>query len=242
MKTLRALLLAPLLFAPVALHADEVAIKALLHDRIPRLKVEDVRPTPFPGLYEVYANDTLFYTDELANYLIRGALVDTRTQKNLSAERMQELEKHVYSTLPFDKAIKIVKGDGSRQIAIFEDPDCPFCRQLEGELAKVDNLTVYVFLFPIEALHPGATEKSRKIWCSPDPAQSWLKAVHSDFSPANPGSCDAPIDALAQLGQKLRITGTPTIFFPDGRRVAGAVRAERLETLFKEAPKDQPKS
>lgn len=212
--------------------ADEAAVKAKVEQKLPQLTVDKVTPTPFPGLYEIFASGTLFYADEQVNYLIQGVLIDTKTRQNLSKERLSQLTTISFEQLPLDSAIKIVKGDGKRRMAVFEDPDCPYCRQLELDLAKVDNVTIYVFLYPIEQLHRGATEKSSKIWCAEDRNKAWQEAVLKGLVPDNPGKCETPLQKLANFGRRMRITGTPTLFFGNGERVSGAIPVARIEQLL----------
>lgn len=227
-----ATLAAPAFFASAPLLADEAAIKERIEQRLPTLKVDKVTKTAYPGLYEVFSGGTLLYADEQANYLIQGALIDTKTRQNVTNERLRQLTAIAFDQLPLDLAIKIVKGNGKRRLAVFEDPDCPYCRQLEQELSKVDNVTLYIFLYPIEQLHRGATEKSRKIWCAEDRAQAWLDATLKGLVANNPGSCDTPLEKLADLGRRLRVSGTPTLIFGDGNRVSGTMPAARLEQLL----------
>lgn len=239
-----AILLMPLAL-PAPAQADEAAVRQRLGERLPNVKIDRLSPTPYPGLYEIYSSGVLLYTDEEVRYLLQGALIDAKTRQNLSNERLRELTAIDFDQLPFEHSIKIVKGDGKRRLAIFEDPDCPYCRQLENELDKVDNVTLHIFLYPIEQLHRGATEKSRKIWCADDPAKAWADAVRRGVIADNPGTCPTPIEQLAELGRRLRVTGTPTLFFGDSKRVAGAIPASQIERLLGNpeaatAPPQQP--
>lgn len=212
--------------------ADEKSVQKLLEERFPGIMLDGIQKTPFLDLYEVDMNGGLIYTDEKVSFLFQGNLFDAKTKHNLTQERMAKLSAIPFNTLPFDQAIKIVKGNGKRQLVIFEDPKCPFCKQLEGEMTKVDNVTVYVFLYPLESIHPGATELSRKIWCAPDRSKAWLDAMQSGTVPVNKADCDTPVDKLAKLGSSFRITGTPTLVFADGTRFPGALPADRLEKLL----------
>lgn len=209
--------------------ADEKSLKPLLEERLPGIKIDSIQKAPWPGMYEVFSNGRIFYSDEKAQYAFQGSLIDLKSKINISAERLQKLTAIPFSQLPFDLAVKVVKGNGQRQLAIFEDPDCPFCRQLEKEMMKVDNVTVYVFLYPLEQLHPGATEKSKKIWCSTDKAKAWLAAVQDGVMPDGKADCTNPVAQLAEFGRTHNITGTPTLFFANGDRVPGAISADMLE-------------
>lgn len=218
-----------------AAQADEAQVTPLFEQRFPGIKAERVRPAPMPGWYEVFSNGQLLYVDEGVNFLLQGSIFNAKTRQNLTAMEVNKLTALPFSALPFQQAIKIVKGNGKRAMAIFEDPDCPFCRQLERELRSVNDVTIYVFLYPIEQLHPGATLKSRQIWCAPDPAKAWLAAVLDGVNPGGKDDCANPVEALAQLAVKHRITGTPTMIFANDERVAGAVPAAKVEELLNAA-------
>ena len=140
-----------------------------------------------------------------------------------------------WDQLPLDLAIKKVKGTGARKLAVFSDADCPFCARLENDLKSIDNVTIYTFLFPIDQLHPDAARKSRQIWCAPDRQKAWDAFFESGTLPDNKGDCKDPIQATAALGQKLRVTATPTLVFADGSVIPGALPAQQLETEFANA-------
>jgi thiol:disulfide interchange protein DsbC len=133
---------------------------------------------------------------------------------------------------PLTNAIKTVKGKGERKLVLFSDVDCPYCRKFEAELAKLDNLTVYTFLYPIESLHPKAVQTSKQIWCAPDRNKAWDEYINKGSVPANDGKCDNYVDETIALGNKLNVSGTPTIFFANGVRVPGMVPAAQLDRLL----------
>ena len=228
---LRSSLLITAMLSALAM-ADEQSVKRSFEERFPGAEVSSVKKEALTGLYEVYAVGQLFYVDEKVSYAIQGNLINAQTRQSLSAERMKVLSEISFNKLPFEQAIKIVKGNGKRQMAVFEDPDCPFCKQLERELQKVNDVTIHVFLYPLEQLHPGATLKSRKIWCAPDRAKAWLAAVNDNTLPEGNGECDTPIANLAKLARTHRITGTPTLIFANNQRIAGAIPAVRIEQLL----------
>jgi thiol:disulfide interchange protein DsbC len=207
-------------------------IKQNIEARFPGITVSDVQPSPIPGLYEVLTGDErIVYADETADYVLMGPLLDTQTRKNLTEARMNARATINFHSLPFDRAVKVVKGNGSRQFAVFSDPDCPFCQQLEKSLLPVTNYTMYVFLFPIATLHPQATAKAHAIWCAKDRSQAWTDWMHDKKLPAaGTSACSGdPIEELQKFGDKIHINSTPTLFFADGQRVAGAIPTSELE-------------
>ncbi|VVE29554.1 thiol:disulfide interchange protein [Pandoraea capi] len=193
--------------------------------------VKSVARTPIPGLFEVSVGGAIMYADEKAQYVILGGnLIDTKTRQNLTEARQSELNKIDFAKLPFDRAFKYVKGNGSRKIAVFSDPNCPYCQRFEETLKNsVDNITVYTFLYPV--LGPDSDAKSKAIWCAPDRLKAWHDWMLVKKAPPTPtAKCDdKPVKDNFALGHQLNITGTPTIILSDGRRLPGAVPAEELE-------------
>jgi thiol:disulfide interchange protein DsbC len=240
-RILAKLLLLTLLVSITAC-ADESSVKQELLTKLPGLEVDSVHKSPIKGLYEVTSGGDVFYVDETADHIILGNMIETATKRNLTQERRDALLHVTFDTLPFKDAIKIVKGDGSRKLAIFEDPDCPFCRRLEAELSKVDNVTTYVFLYPLDQLHPEATSKSRRIWCAPDRAKAWLDVMSSGKLPDNKGDCETPIARIAELAGKLNIHGTPALVFENGRLVPGAIPQAKIEELLQASKSEAGKA
>ena len=209
-------------------YAQENLIRENLAKRIPQMsRIDEVQPTQMPGLFEVRIGTDVFYTDDKGNFLIQGELIDTRARRNITEDRIQQLTAINFNDLPFNGAFTMVKGNGERKLAVFEDPNCGYCKRFERELQKIDNVTIYVFLYPI--LSQDSAEKSRNIWCSPDRAAAWLDYMLQD-KPAPAAAC--PTDDLRrnlEFGQKHKITGTPTILFGNGHRVSGAMKVQQLE-------------
>ncbi len=209
--------------------APEAAIKKAIEPRLGEdVKIDSVTKTPYAGLYELRIGGDILYTDAKGEYLFVGRVIDTKTMADQTKARLDEINKIKFSDLPLDSAIKMVKGNGKRVIAVFEDPNCGYCKRFRHTLAEMDNVTVYTFMYNI--LSPDSAVKSRDIWCSSDRVKAWdewmLKGKAAASAPAN---CTAPNDKILALGQKLRVTGTPTIFFTDGTRVPGAIDAKALE-------------
>lgn len=210
----------------------EAAIKITIEHRLQGAKVESVKPTPYSGLYELRIGDQIYYTDKTAQYFIEGSVINTKTMENLTKARIDELNKIKFADLPLELAIKTVKGNGKRVMALFEDPNCPYCKRLHQQALKTtDNVTVYTFLYNI--LSEDSSVKSKNIWCSADRNKSWDEwMVNGKAAPAAPASCTTPNEKVFALGQKLRISGTPSIFFADGSRIPGAVDTKTLESKF----------
>ena len=206
--------------------AAENTVKKLFPDRVGAVAIDSVTRTP-SGLYEVRSGSDLLYTDDKVSFVLDGTLIDAATKRNVTRERVEKLLAVNFDELPLDLAIKQVRGNGSRRIALFEDPNCGYCKQLRKSMTGIDNVTVYTFLYPI--LAPDSTTKSRAVWCSADRAKTWDDWMLNGKTPTGAGTCDTPIEKVVALGKKLQITGTPTIFFGDNTRVGGAMPPDQLK-------------
>jgi thiol:disulfide interchange protein DsbC len=233
------LLIVALSLAASAAQDDKAAIAATIQEtfekRFSDQKVLHVVPAAIDGLYEIFTGTEVLYSDRTGDYLVNGSLIETRTKKNLTSGRVDELNRIEFATLPFDRAIKITHGNGKRQLAIFSDPDCPYCRRLEKELASLEDVTIYTFLFPLASIHPKAAAKSEAIWCAPDRAAAWLQWMVEGKEPESRTCESNPTSQLVELGKKLHITGTPTMYFSDGRRQTGGMRAKDLMDALDQA-------
>ena len=211
--------------------AQEATIRKNLAERIPQMpKIDEVSKSPMAGLYELRVNGSdIMYTDAEGNFLIQGNLIDTKLRRNLTEERVEKLSAVDFDALPSKDAFTIVRGNGKRKIAVFEDPNCGYCKRFEKDMQKIDNVTISLYLYPI--LSADSTDKSRNIWCSKDKAKAWTDWMLRNQTPTQAAaSCDAP--ALArnvEFGKKYRITGTPTLIFADGSRIPGAIPSEQVE-------------
>jgi len=194
--------------------------------------VGEVRKTPYLKLYEVQIDDKIVYTDEKAEYIFNGNIIDARTRTNLTQERLGKLSAIAFSDLPLEFAVKTVKGNGNRVLATFEDPNCVYCRKLAKELQGVENATIYTFLLPI--LSQDSEEKSKAVWCATDRAKAWSELMVKGATPP-PGNCETPLKKIMEFAQKHRIQGTPTIFLANGERLAGAIPLAQLEKRMAQA-------
>lgn len=210
--------------------ADIEAVGKLFAERFDNPPVKAIRATPY-GLYEVQMGNEIVYTDRQVSFVFDGTLIDAKTRKDVTAERLEQLSRIVFDDLPLDLAFKQVKGNGQRKVAIFEDPNCGYCKQLRQTLQKVDNLTVYTFPLPI--LSPDSTQKVRDVWCAKDRGAVWDAWMLKGQVPPKADECDVPIDRMLDLGKKLSVRGTPAIFFANGSRVPGAISQQELEQRLK---------
>lgn len=203
-----------------------------------KLKVEEIAAAPVAGWYEVVVNGkNLVYVDASAEYMLVGDLISTQDGKSLTEERKAVLNKIDYDKLPFDKAIKEVRGNGKLQVAVFSDPDCPFCKKLEHEFGKMTDITIYNFMMPLASLHPDGARKAQQIWCQPDRTAAWTKWMREGKMPPQVPVCDNPVNETVSLGEQLGFHGTPAIVFPNGRTQAGYTPMPQLEKNIKDNQK-----
>ena len=212
---------------------SEEEIRKLVEPRLGEgVKVDSVKLTPYSGLYEIRMGNDILYTDKTATYVFNGHVFNITNGTDLTRERIDELTKVKFSDLPLDKALKTVKGDGSRVIAVFEDPNCGYCKQFrKTTLTEIDNVTVYTFLYNI--LREDSFTKSAGVWCAADRNKAWDDwMLNGKLPPAAPASCTTPNQEIVALGRKIGVSGTPTIIFTDGSRLPGAVDTKTLEAKF----------
>ncbi|HEU4351006.1 MAG TPA: DsbC family protein [Burkholderiales bacterium] len=216
--------------------ANEAQIRKALEPKLSGAKIEGVQPAPISGLWEVRVRTDrglrILYTDPSATYVIDGSIHDLRTNRDVTEERLRKLNAIKFDSLPLDLAVKVQRGNGKRVLAMFSDPYCPACRNFERVLAQMDDITIYVFMYPV--IRPENADHSRAVWCSPDRAKAWLDlaAAPRPKVPDAPSSCTNPVDRLLEVGQKLGVNSTPTLFFTNGERMAGGLRPEDLKEML----------
>ncbi len=219
-RSLAMLLASFSLLAQAGAQEDIATIQSTLESRTPPIKARSVKPSPIAGLYEVFVQGNLIYTDKTFSYVIvNGAMMDTSSKKNLTEESLNQLTTIKFSELPLQNAIEIKKGSGAYQFAVFSDPDCPYCKSLESGLAKagVSDYTAYIFLYPLKTLHPDAAAKSESIWCAKDKADAWTNFMVKGTAPEK-ANCDNPLAATEKLADEIGVSGTPSIYLKNGHQ------------------------
>ena len=229
--------LAMLMLLSAASYAGEREIRQTFEKTFNGAEITSISKTPYGGLYEVVVDGEVAYVTSDGKYLLLGNIIDLENRRNITAMRNAKLMEVKWGTLPLANAIKEVKGNGSRKLAVFSDADCPYCRKLEAELGKLNNVTIYTFLFPIAGLHPQAVPTSMKIWCEKDRLKAWKAYMLKGEEPRSKGDCSNPVDENVALGTKLRINGTPTLILEDGKRIPGYLPAEKLDAALTAAGK-----
>lgn len=226
-----------LVLATLPALADERQIREALEPKL-GVKVEGVQATPVPGLYEVRLQTPdgpkIIYSDERGSHIFTGRLIDLKNERDLTEERMQKLSAIDFGKLPLDLALKVQRGSGKRVLAMFTDPYCPYCRKLEQTLLQIDDITVYVFMYPV--IRPDLADHSRAVWCAKDRVKAWLDLAALD-RPRVPeaASCPNPIDKVLALGRSLRVTATPTLYLANGERVGASMEVGALRRKLDEA-------
>lgn len=220
--------------APTFPEAPDPALTALvsrIQKLYPATSFKEVRTTPVAGVYQVVMGRNVAYVDETGRYFLFGHMWDMQAQKDLSEQVAQESARIDFEKLPLEDAIKTVKGNGRRKIAVFSDPDCPYCKQIEKTLSQLNDITIYTFLFPIDGLHPAARAKANAVWCAKDRVKAWNALMVDGLVPKD--TCpQTPIESNQKLAQSLGINGTPSLVFASGQMVPGALKAEQIEALL----------
>ncbi|MHB8697649.1 MAG: DsbC family protein [Sulfuricaulis sp.] len=203
------------------------ALKQNLGMLYPNTKFQSIQPSVYPGIYEVTMGKNVVYTDVNGRYFMFGHLFDMHEQKDLTEAKLAEMNKISFDSLPKDAAIVFKEGKGTRQLAVFSDPDCPYCRRLEPQLAKLKDVTIYLYMLPL-SIHPDAAAQAEAVWCSQDRASSWRALLLEDKKAAD-SKCNTPIQQVASLARQLNISGTPTLVSGDGRVKPGAMDAQTID-------------
>lgn len=231
------LVLVFLLLTATAAHADEAAVRRLFHDKLPGATVESIAKAPFGELYEVVVRGAdgakMYYIDEDAKVILLGQAFEAKSGRNLTEERLRKVNAVKWSSLPFEDAITTVRGSGRRKIAVFSDPNCPYCKRFEQTLAQLDDITVHIFLYPV--IKPESLPLSKAVWCSQDRAKAWHELMLRGIPPAAKPDCDTPVEKLVALGHRLGANSTPTWFLENGERYSGALALEDVRELLDRA-------
>lgn len=239
---IRVLLIALLCMAGAA-QANEAAIRKALAPKLGNAKIEGVQPGPMPGLWEVRVRGRggvqVLYTDAAGAYLLDGNLYDLKNDRNLTEERLRVLNAVKFESLPLDQAVKVQRGDGRRVMAMFSDPYCPYCQRFEKTLQQINDITVYVFMYPV--IRPQNADHSKAVWCAPDRQKAWLDLALEHKPPSVAPSCENPVEKNLELGQSLGVNGTPTVIFTNGERASGAMAAPDLIAMLDKTAKPAKK-
>jgi thiol:disulfide interchange protein DsbC len=232
MRLIQAFTASCLILCSTSLWAQDANLKKTLADRLPSLpKIEEISKTPMPGVFEIRVQgNEIFYTDAKGDFLIQGALIDTKQKRNLTEERNDKLSAVPFDSLPLKYAFTQVKGNGKRKLVVFADPNCGYCKRFERDLQKIDNVTIYHMMYPV--LGEDSKIKSRNIACAKDRAKTWNDWMLQGTPPPNATCDNHNIEAIVEFGKKYRINGTPTLFVADGTRVPGAIDAAQVESLL----------
>lgn len=214
-------------------HAGEAAIRAMLTSKIEGT-IESIAKTRIAELYEVTMRSAqgfeILYVNESATLIFVGNMVDATTNQNLTQGRIRKLESISFDSLPLQWAITTARGSGQRKIAIFSDPNCPYCKRFEKDLAKLTDITIHIFMYPV--IKQESVTLTRSVWCSKDRAKAWNELMQKDIRPTASPGCETPIEKIVELGKKLGATSTPTWFLANGERYKGVVPLQRVEQLL----------
>lgn len=240
----RIFLVISLCWSLAAAAADEALIRSTIESKLGGAKVEGIQPTPIPGIYEVRFRSSdsvqIIYTNADATHILIGRLIDVKTDRDLTEERMRKLTTINMDTLPYDLAVKVRRGNGKRTLVVFSDPHCPACKKFEKELAVIDDITIHYFMYPV--IRPELADQSRAVWCAPDRSKAWLDLAQRGKAITGGPKCDAaPIEKVLELGTKLGVRATPTMFLATGERLRGGTSAAELKTLLDEAANPKKK-
>jgi thiol:disulfide interchange protein DsbC len=234
----RLVALALLLVLAVPASADEAAVRRMIQDKLRGSgRIESVQKAPLGDLYEVVIRSDegllVYYADGDAKVIIVGQMIDAKSGRNLTAERQRKLTAVKWESLPLQWAITTVRGSGRRKIAILSDPNCPYCKRLEEDVAKLDDITVHIL--PYAVVKPESVRQAKAVWCSQDRAKAWNDLMFRRIEPQAAPDCDTPIEKLVEFGRRMGANSTPTWFLENGGRYSGALPLEDVRKVLDEA-------
>lgn len=211
--------------------ADVESVKARLAQQYPNIKMSDIQATEMQGLYSASMDNQVVYINEQAQHLFVGSMIRLKDHQNLTKTLVLERNRVDMKTLPLQDAIKTVKGNGQRQLVVFSDPNCPYCKNLDANLSQLNNVTIYTFLYPLKAQ---SIIPVKQVWCSENRAVAWDNLMKKGIQPSAPANCETPIERNLALGQRLQLLGTPVTIFANGHKIMGAYPAKEIEALWQQ--------
>ncbi len=209
--------------------ASVETVKAKLAQQYPNVKINDLKTTEMSGLYSGTLDNQIVYVNEDAQHIFVGSMIRLKDQHNLTKDLTLQQNMVDFKKLPLSDAVKTVRGNGKRQLAIFSDPNCPYCKTLEGNLAQLKDVTIYTFIYPIKTQ---SIIPSKQIWCSANKEFAWKNLLQKGIKPTAPADCATPIERNLELGKRLGLNGTPAIIFSNGYKVMGAYPAEKIQQIW----------
>ncbi|OTG89511.1 DsbC family protein [Acinetobacter sp. ANC 3832] len=209
--------------------ASVETVKAKLAQQYPNVKINDLKTTEMSGLYNGTLDNQIVYVNEDAQHIFVGSMIRLKDQHNLTKDLTLQQNMVDFKKLPLNDAVKTVRGNGKRQLAIFSDPNCPYCKTLEGNLAQLKDVTIYTFIYPIKTQ---SIIPSKQIWCSANKEFAWKNLLQKGIKPTAAADCATPIERNLELGKRLGLNGTPAIIFSNGYKVMGAYPAEKIKQIW----------
>ena len=213
-------------------------IESKIRDNLrPVLINEDIRKVQRvgkTGIYEVVTEGNIYYTDKRGSVVfVQSVLIDAKTRENLTEKSNNALGEFDFKSLPFDRAITVIRGDGSRRLVTFEDPNCGYCKRLMSEFLKLKNVTIYTFIVPIlggdTVSKKDSLSRAKSIMCSTNPSKAWVDYMSNPNFQLENKECDVSFDTNLQLFKKLRLRGTPAILFESNSKIPGIATADQIE-------------
>ena len=202
---------------------EDVIAKSIIA-QYPSTKIDSIQESPMEGIYEIVMGKNIAYTNSEGRYFLFGHLFDMQTQTDITADNKKSYAKIEWDSLNLENALVFKNGNGSKKLAMVTDIDCGYCRMLEQELSKLDDVTIYKFLTPIQ----GGYTQSVSIWCAADRNSAYLGRI-LEGRPVPEKTCKNPVDDNLQWFESRQLAGTPVLIKPDGEMFQGYAQLTEIE-------------
>ncbi|MCY3819089.1 MAG: DsbC family protein [Gammaproteobacteria bacterium] len=212
------------------------ALQDKLRRAMPHLGDFSVDHSAAPGLFEVVVpqEGVLFYVTADGSHFVAGDLYAfgaTGAPVNSSERRREAWRRELLSKIDHGEVLTF-NGNGppGHTLYAFVDVDCVFCRELHAALDAITSrgVDVHYLAFPREGVGSVSHGRMVSAWCSDDRVSA-VDALMEGNS-IRSVDCSNPVQSHFELGMKLGVEGTPTMFTVDGVRISGFRDVETLLT------------
>ena len=199
-------------------------------------KLEDLKPSPIPGIYEFVQGADVSYLTADGKYFLDGNLYDMATRANLTEAIRSRARLAMINAVPESQMVIFSPKNPLYTVTVFTDMDCQYCRKLHSEIAEINRLGVRVryMFFPRTGPNTESWRKAEVVWCSADRNEALTRAKSGAQLDMNKTCGPTPVEREYQLGQNIGVHGTPAIITDGGDIISGYMPPRELVQAFKQ--------